>query len=238
MIDEKFRRQLDVASEIVSQWPLWKQTSLIVTAMSNNQSTQPESLKQADVAVLCVSLKSIYKQMEGVECYDESRDVRTFNGGMPVVAHPPCRSWSAFCAHQAKPLLGEKEIGPLCVDWVKKCGGVLEHPAHSRLWKHCGLPKPGCAAVDGLWSIEVSQAWWGDSRTKKTWLLFSGVERVHVPMCPHNATGDRRRWQLMSKTQRAATNENFAKWLVGVARKSVEESARMQKDAREWTAGA
>ena len=92
------------------------------------------SLVGPTVAVLCVSKNSIYKRIERVEAFDLARDARTFGGGMPVVAHPPCRSWSAYCAHQAKPLAGEKELGPLCVAWLRECGGVLEHPAHSRLF--------------------------------------------------------------------------------------------------------
>lgn len=48
------------------------------------------------VAVLCVQRRTQYRDLPGVECYDIDRDVRTFAGGMPVVAHPPCRSWSAF----------------------------------------------------------------------------------------------------------------------------------------------
>lgn len=173
------------------------------------------------VAVLCVAKKSVYKTLKGVECYDQTRDVRTFAGGMPVVAHPPCRSWSAFCAHQAKPEPGEKELGPLCVEWLKKCGGVLEHPAHSRLWDACNLPKPGQAhRGNGLWAIEVLQSWWGDTRTKATWLCFSNVNPIFVvyPLQLHEPHGDRRRWQLMGKQQRSATHPALAQWLVDMAR--------------------
>lgn len=41
------------------------------------------------VAVLCVAPKSVYHSLKDVECYDINRDVRTFEGGMPVVGHPP-----------------------------------------------------------------------------------------------------------------------------------------------------
>jgi hypothetical protein len=160
--------------------------------------------------------------MPGVDCYDIKRDVRTFAGGMPVVGHPPCRSWSAYCAHQAKPMPGEKDLGPLVVEWLRKCGGILEHPAHSRLFDHCGLPKPGQEARRELWSAEVSQSWWGDTRTKTTWLCFFGISPldVHWPLRLHSATGDRRRWQVMSKHQRSATHPAMAEWLVATARMS------------------
>lgn len=170
------------------------------------------------IAALCVSRNSIYKTLPGVDCYDMDRDVRTFNGGVPIVAHPPCRAWSAYCAHQAKPLPGEKELAPMCVNLLKQNGGVLEHPAHSRLWQALDLPRPG-ETRDGLWCIQVNQSWWGDTRTKKTWLLFSGVDKgdVVLPFALHNANGDRRRWQVMSKIQRAATCEPLARWLVEIA---------------------
>lgn len=172
------------------------------------------------VAVLCVARNSIYKELPGVDAYDCDRDARTFAGGLPIVAHPPCRAWSAFCSHQAKPVEGEKDLAPMCVDWLKQCGGVLEHPAHSRLWDHCNLPKPGKPERDGYWSISVKQCWWGDTRSKNTWLLFHGVEpsQVELPFALHSAYGDRRRWQVMSRHQRAATPRAFAEWLVGVAR--------------------
>jgi len=179
-----------------------------------------QSVVHMPVAVLCAARNSIYKEFHGVEVFDIDRDARTFCGGMPVVCYPPCRAWSAYCAHQAKPLPGEKDLGPYCVDRLRECGGVLEHPAHSRLWKHLGLPKPGEPTKDGLWSIAVQQSWWGDSRTKNTWLLLSGVSCVAVPMAPHDADGDRRRWQVMSKHQRAASVPAFARWLIEVARAS------------------
>ena len=170
--------------------------------------------------MLCVGTSSVYRSLPNVECYDLKRDVRTFCGGLPIVAHPPCRSWSAYCAHQAKPVPGEKELGPLCVEWLRKCGGVLEHPAHSRLFSACGLPKPG-RPTGNLWTIEVFQAWWGDSRTKKTWLCFSGIapDEVTFPLRLHDPSGDRRRWQLMNSTSRSATCLEMARWLVELARR-------------------
>lgn len=47
-----------------------------------------------DVAVLFARADSIYKGLPGVDVYDADRDARTFPGGCPVVAHPPCRAWA------------------------------------------------------------------------------------------------------------------------------------------------
>jgi hypothetical protein len=174
------------------------------------------------VAVLCCKSTSEYKQMPNVECYDEDRDVRTFAGGMPVVAHPPCRSWSAFCRHQAKPEPGEKELGPLCANWIRKCGGVLEHPAHSHLWSAADLPRPGTIR-GSLWSVEVWQCWWGyPLGIKRTWLCFAGIKPadVHYPFLLRAQGGDKRAWSVGSTSWRDRTTREFAEWLVATARQS------------------
>ncbi|MCB1622262.1 MAG: hypothetical protein KDI44_16165 [Thiothrix sp.] len=173
------------------------------------------------IAALCIAGNSVYKTLPGVDAYDMKRDVRTFDGGMPVVAHPPCRAWSAFTRHQAKPAPGEAELGLLCADWLRKEGGVLEHPAHSRLFDAAGLPKPGQRDGD-LWTLPVWQAWWGYPMRKATWLCFCRVkpDSISIPFRLHDQGADWRREQLMSKHQRAATTASFAAWLIAAARNS------------------
>lgn len=73
--------------------------------------------------------------------------------------------------------------------------------------------------------MAVLQAWWGYPMRKATWLCFSrvNVKRLDVPYSQHNSragVGDRRRQQVMSKNQRAATTRPFAEWLVSAARLS------------------
>jgi hypothetical protein len=172
------------------------------------------------VSILCAAPNSVYWDMSGLDVYDMSRDARTFKGDTPVVAHPPCRAWSAFCGHQAKPLPGEKELGIWCCDQVIACGGILEQPAHSRLFSAGQLPLPNGSSDDMLWSAEVWQAWWGFPFKKATWLCFSGISRrtVEFPLRLHDPRGDRQRWNTKSKHQRAATCREFAEWLVTYAR--------------------
>lgn len=172
------------------------------------------------IAVLCVQRNSIYHGMDGVTAYDQERDARTFPGGIPIVAHPPCRSWSAFCAHQAKPAAGEKELGLWCVDQVNQWGGILEQPAHSRLWDAAKLPKPGWTHTADSWSMEVCQVWWGYPQLKRTWLYFSKISPLDVrtPLQLHGRGRDKRTWQLMSKNTRSKTFLPFAVWLVETAR--------------------
>lgn len=102
---------------------------------------------------------------------------------------------------------------------------MLEHPAHSRLFAAAGLPMPGCRIGD-LFTVPVLQAWWGYPMRKATWLCFSRVDvrQLEIPYREHDSRaglGDRRRQQVMSKNQRAATCEPLAHWLVAAARMSV-----------------
>lgn len=178
-------------------------------------------LTNRTVAALCVGRRSVYKTLEGVEAFDAVRDARTFAGGMPIVAHPPCRAWSRVCGHQAKAPPEEIELAPWAVEMLRRCGGVLEHPAGSRLWDSLNLPKPGEGERGGLWSIMVEQHWFGDARSKKTWLLFAGVP-LHGIEYPLRLkwTDQRNVWDKLSKQQRAATPLSMAVWLVDIARKS------------------
>jgi len=172
------------------------------------------------VAVLCAARNSIYKELD-CDVYDATRNALTFPCDQAVIAHPPCRAWSAFCRHQAQPDPGERALGVWCCEVLKECGGVLEQPAHSRLFDYARLPLPG--ESDGvLWSIAVQQAWWGFPFKKGTWLCFSRVQRelVNVPFVLRNPSGDRERWNTMSKNQRAATCRAFAVWLLDVAGKA------------------
>lgn len=176
------------------------------------------------VAVLCAARNSIYHAMDDVDVYDVTRDARSFSGGMPVVAHPPCRAWSAFCAHQAKPEAGEKELGIWCCEMLRTCGGVLEQPAHSRLFAAGGLPLPGDGVKGGVWSLQVDQFWWGLDWKKGTWLAFSGVPResVVMPLRLHDGRSDKAIWNSKSKGQRARTIPAFGQWMVNAARMSLQ----------------
>lgn len=169
------------------------------------------------LAVLCVHPYTVYHRFHGLNIYDHHRDARTWPGGTPLIAHPPCRAWSAFCRHQAKPAPGEADLGPLCVDLVTRWGGVLEHPAHSRLWHHCHLPRPGETA-GRLTTIAVRQSAWGAETTKPTWLLLSGVPVPSPIPSPPTIEDGHRRWKLLSNARRTATTPAFAAWLIALAR--------------------
>ncbi|MBW3568010.1 MAG: hypothetical protein KY410_08665 [Proteobacteria bacterium] len=164
--------------------------------------------------------------MRGVDAYDEQRDARTWKGGCPVVAHPPCRTWGRLWRF-AKAPPSEKKLALDAVADVRRYGGVLEHPAYSKLWKAVPLPKPGegCDRFGG-YSIEVKQYWWGHPAEKKTWLYIVGCEPENLPpiqlplegaravIRPNNNGGGA---VIVSKYWREATPPAFARWLVQVA---------------------
>lgn len=192
------------------------------------------------IAALFVRHNSIYKTIPGVDAWDAARDARKWPGGMPVIAHPPCAQWGTL-SHMARVNPQEKALAPLSVGWIRKYGGVLEHPVRSKLWPVAGLPEPGERDAFGGWTLVVSQRWWGHKAEKLTRLYIVGVEPKDVPPIPYaigrahficaggaaaTAREAKRRrqcapeWRRPSVTfaEREHTPPDFAQWLVELAR--------------------
>lgn len=130
------------------------------------------------VAALYIDCESIYKKkLRAVYCWDKTRCAENYNGSMPVVAHPPCAQWCRL-AHFAAIKPKEKALARKAVKQVRRCGGVLEHPAYSKLWKAENLPLPGGLDVDrhGGWTLELNQYDFNHIVQKKTWLYIVGAK--------------------------------------------------------------
>lgn len=127
------------------------------------------------ISVLYCTPGSVYKTM-GVDCFDKFRDARTFRGWDPVIAHPPCRGWGRL-RHMAHVRPDELALGVHAVQQVRRCGGVLEHPAGSLLWERCGLPAVGCVDGYGGETVSVNQGDFGHPAKKHTWLYVVNVAR-------------------------------------------------------------
>lgn len=187
------------------------------------------SAEPSPVAVLFARADSIYKSLSGCDVYDIDRDARTFDGGAPVVAHPPCRSWGRL-RQFAKPRPDEKLLALWAVDQVRAFGGVLEHPASSLLWQEKPLPEPGQVDAWGGWTLVVSQWWWGHKADKLTRLYICGAKGNQLPPIPYRmgeashviasskARQKRRYRPEVTKREREATPQALAVWLVEVAR--------------------
>jgi hypothetical protein len=185
------------------------------------------------VAALYIDPRGPYPRMEGVDCWDASRDATRYAGPHPIVAHPPCGPWGRLRHLSRK---DDPALGPLAVEQVRAFGGVLEHPAHSKLWDHCGLPRPGDSRpIFGGFTIEVCQVDWGHFARKRTWLYLHGItdDLVFPPSREptHWMSGGRGREgkkakttpvppgvKVCSESQRRRTPPAFAEWLVMLAR--------------------
>jgi hypothetical protein len=182
------------------------------------------------VAALFARGDSIYKTMPGVDVFDIDRDARSFALDKPVVAHPPCRSWSRLRAF-AKPREGEKDLARWALFVVRHCGGVLEHPSGSSLFREGLMPKPGSTDRDafGGWILPVSQSWFGHRAEKRTWLYIVGVGPGSIPDFPLRLGEAERVCGLWSgrdrsncrkeigPAEREHTPPAFAQWLIELA---------------------
>ena len=138
------------------------------------------------VAALYVDPRGPYPTMPGVDCWDEARDARGYTGTHPVVAHPPCTRWCRL-AGLVEARWGHKrgEDGGCFASAlanVRRCGGVLEHPAYSAAWAAYGLNRPptggGWIPADeyGGFTCYVEQFRYGHPAKKATWLYCYGTE--------------------------------------------------------------
>src|SRR5215831_8232867 len=182
---------------------------------------------EATVAALFVYSDGTYAGIPGVEIWDENRDARRYAGPHPVVAHPPCKSWSIMS--NCRPEIVKDEDGG-CFEAALRCvqtyGGVLEHPAHTRAWKKFGLPQPmiaGCwtrSFLHDAWITEVDQRWYGHEANKPTWLYYVGAEPPAV-MSGRGPKGDKtvgRSWGQGRDRQRSGTPPAFRDLLLSMAR--------------------
>lgn len=170
------------------------------------------------VAALFVRERSVYHGLHGVECFPDSRDARTFKGGMPVIAHPPCAPWGRL-RHFSRRSAEERGLAVWAVDTVRKCGGVLEHPASSLLWSECGLPFPGEMDAFGF-TISVSQSCFGHRADKLTWLYVCHVSPSDIPAIRPVLSGSYMEVTRLGRAAREATPLAMAEWLVALAKSS------------------
>lgn len=179
-------------------------------------------MKTPTVSVLCVGRSSVYRQFPQVETFNKVRDVWTCQSRRPILAHPPCRFWSRWNSRAAatpEQMINELLIGMECVRLCRQNGGVLEQPAHSRLWECARLPDPRTPGRKHYtWSIEIDQAEYGHACSKPTWLLLCGIRPDQVTWQGFQLANPRRRTLAqLTPGQRSATPPRLAMWLVQLA---------------------
>ena len=228
--------RLNVTLQLVPMQPRKYSTNAARQAAYRARNAQPKQplpsiaatiRSQRPVTVLFTCSQSHYTDLPNVESYDSARDARTWQGGTPIVAHPPCAQWGRL-HHMATPNAEEKALGPLAVSLVRANGGVLEHPAGSKLWPATGLPAPGQSDAWGGFTLDVDQVVWGHPAQKHTWLYVCGCRPEEVPPIPapgavptHRVTSSAQtfhRLPELSKHLRELTPPRLAAWLVALAR--------------------
>lgn len=179
------------------------------------------------LAVLFARKDSIYKSFSNCDVFDIERDAKNFLGGVPVIGHPPCRAWGKL-RHFARPKEGEKELAFFCVDQIRKNGGVLEHPKHSKLWDEYNLPEGSSIDEYGGFTLHVDQFWWGHKARKETKLYICGINRKDIPqmplvigephfVCSMSKAKHRPIKKEIPKADRERTPPKFAAWLIDLA---------------------
>lgn len=167
------------------------------------------------VAALYIRERSVYHSL-GVDPWPASRDALTFEGPGPVIAHPPCAPWGRF--RTIAPTRQRADLAVRAVDQVRWYGGVLEHPASSRLWLARDLPEPGEKPDQwGGWSLLVRQSWWGHRAPKATWLYIVGRPVLDFPEMPAPVPDPGGRIEKMGRAERERTPPDFARWLIELA---------------------
>jgi hypothetical protein len=189
------------------------------------------------VAALFVDPRGPYWGRPDVDPWDESRDARNYRGSLPVVAHPPCNLWCKL-ARPTYARWGGEHLIPgndggcfaSALEDVRRCGGVLEHPADTLAWSTFGLTKPlfgvWLLTGDHQWVTEVWQSAYGHRARKRTWLYY--VRRNNpAPMLALRVNGTHRCGRVRKPGQGPLTLANgdasrtppaFAEALISLAR--------------------
>jgi len=176
-------------------------------------------------AALYIDPAGPYPKIDGVDCWDEERDARLYDGPHPIVAHPPCGPWGRlrqFCTRQ------DPRLAIRAVEQVARWGGVLEHPLVSLIWDR--LP-PGIGYL-----VTIHQVEFGHRTRKPTKLWCVGIsqrlvaemldsrERMAQPTRVITGAVEWRKQtgaKVVGKREARCTPPLLAEWLVKLA-----ESAR------------
>lgn len=193
------------------------------------------------IAALFVETDGAYYGLPDVDPWDIRRDARKYDGTDPVVAHPPCFLWVNMAAVNWKRYQRERPAWyPGGTDGgcfasalasVRRCGGVLEHPAFSHAWSHFGLRRPGARwehtwesfGDKEAWVCEVWQSAYGHGARKRTWLYYVAsrppfeLNWRHQPGTHQVGWFDRIK-PTLSKREACATPPAFRDALIGLAR--------------------
>jgi hypothetical protein len=160
------------------------------------------------IPALYVDARGPYAQDPRFDPWPRSRNAMEWDGPGPAIAHPPCGHWGRYHAVCKQP---GKECGPVAFAQIRRWGGVLEHPAHSHLFRAMLAPDPG-PQIDfwGGQTLLIDQADFGFPAHKPTWLYFVNARLLPLPPPSPRRT---RTVECLSVFQRSKTPEDLVSWL-------------------------
>lgn len=191
------------------------------------------------LAALFVQEDGCYSELDFIDLWPEKRDARLYKGDLPVVAHPPCQLWGSLAAVNYKRWGGEHNkpgndggCFASALQSVRRCGGVLEHPAKTKAFAAHGLAKPpregGWLQINNNeWVCEVWQSAYGHRANKATWLFYCGEKQPQTlskdkPVGTHQVghpdkRGKDKNKPTLSKREANATPITFRDILIDIA---------------------
>lgn len=177
----------------------------------------------AKIPVLFTLPGSHYKTYSFADCYDAERNALTFSGHTAIIAHPPCRLWGRLSHLSTAPQV-ERLLALWAIQKVRTNGGILEHPAGSRLFSKMLIPLDGSPDQTGGFLISINQHWFGFKAQKRTYLYIVGCSRSQLPPLPlsfdaitHSVSSSRNYLEL-DKKQNSVTVPQLCEWLFEIQR--------------------
>lgn len=126
------------------------------------------------ITAACVRTDSFYYQIPDVVPWDKRKNIFKCTDHYPIIAHPPCAQWGRT-APLAKQDMVSKTLAVHCLAFIRKNGGVLEHPEASGFWEFAAIPVNGRRDAYGGLCVLVDQYDYGHPARKRTLLYFYGL---------------------------------------------------------------
>jgi len=171
-----------------------------------------------NVAALYVDAKGPYPKLVR-EWYDATRDARSYQGNLPVVAHPPCGPWGKYAARCK---FQDRDTGRHAIEQVRRVGGVVEHPVGSGLFKEMEIPTAPWTPdrpldAYGGYTIRISQLDLGHRAQKETILYIVGTYDLPPALAAAQVGAEPHPVERMGKKERRLTPEALAWNLASLA---------------------
>src|SRR5262245_36940230 len=99
------------------------------------------------IAALFVETNGCYYNHPHIDPWDIQRNAKKYKGPWKIIAHPQCQRWGRYWhgspikPHQYK-LGADDGCFAAALMWVRRWGGVIEHPCDSHAWSFFKMIRP------------------------------------------------------------------------------------------------